>query len=120
MVRPAAPPQRLPAFAAAHELALALHAALAGAAVDPCGLGGRMQRSAIAAAAAIVRAAPLTPARRRDLLAHARGRLHELGYALDLAERFGTFDLATAVELLELQVRASLALAVMLGEIDGG
>ncbi|HEY8019978.1 MAG TPA: hypothetical protein VIH93_02695 [Thermoanaerobaculia bacterium] len=113
-----AQPYRLPAFLAAHELALALHAALARAAVDPCGLGGRMQRSAIAAAAAIVRAAPLPPERRRDLLAHARGRLHELGYALDLAERFGTFDLATAVELLEFQTRACLTLAGMLGEID--
>jgi len=105
---------RLPAFLAAHELALALHAALARAAVDPCGLGGRMQRSAIAAAAAIVRAAPLPPGRRQDLLAHARGRLCELGYALDLAERFGTFDLATAVELLEHQTRASIALAALL------
>lgn len=113
-------PRRLPAFRAAHDLALALHTALACAAVDPCSLGARLRRSAIAAAAAIVRAAPLPPERRRDLLARARGRLYELGYALDLAERFGTFDLATAVELLELQTRACLALAVMLGEIDGG
>jgi len=113
-------PRRLPAFHAAHELMLALHAALARAAVDPCGLSGRMQRSAIAAAAAIVRAATLPPEHRRDLLAHARGFLYELGYALDLAERFGTFDLATAVELLEHQTRACLALAVMLGEIDEG
>jgi hypothetical protein len=115
-----AEPHRLPAFRATHELAVALHAALARAAVDPCGLGGRMRRSAIAAAAAIVRASPLPPERRRDLLARARGRLFELGYALDLAERFGTLDLVTAVELLELQTRACLALAMMLGEIDDG
>jgi hypothetical protein len=112
-------PHRLPAFLAAHELALALHAALERAAVDPCRLGGRMRRSAIAAAAGIVRAASLPPERRSELLARTRGRLQEIGYALDLAERFGTFDLSTAVELLELQTRACLALAILLGEIDG-
>lgn len=107
--------RELSAFQTTHELILALHeAAHRIVDSDAGGLTGRMRAAALSAAGAIVRGASLPNRRFAGELEHAACRLREIGYYIDLAQRFGYLQLESALELLERQTRARLEVAGLL------
>ncbi|HXO20790.1 MAG TPA: four helix bundle protein [Thermoanaerobaculia bacterium] len=106
--------RQLPAFQTAQQLFLALYEATLPLTQQAAGgLASRMRDAAVAAAAAIVRGCALPAPQLLEQLAEARRHLRELGAEIDLAERLGDLDLATAVELLEHQTRARLEIAAL-------
>jgi four helix bundle protein len=111
----------LPAFQSAHDLLLAIHEATHRLPTtgEPGGLAVRLRAAALSTAGAIVRGYGLPGRRFAGELEHAAGRLRELGYYIDVAQRLGYLDLESALDLLEKQARARLDVTILLEALPG-